>query len=270
MRLPVRAAEDCRILPSHGEGSDMAYDGRLITDRSDAADQTPVLDRLATLGYRAPGARFSSLVKLYQSQHVDAGGNRLREDGIVGRATWDSLFGPQVEAIPPAGIAGAALTVAASQIGVREVPPGSNAGPAVEGYLASVGLDAGAFWCMAFVFWCFQRAAAERGVANPFPRTGGCLDAWRRVARQAPAAIVTREQALAEPSRVRPGAVFILDHGGGLGHTGFVSSVIGVALETIEGNSNDDGSRNGVGVFRLNRRSVTADTLKGFIDFTGA
>ncbi len=53
---------------------------------------------------------------------------------------------------------------------------------------------------------------------------------------------------------------------GGHGHTGLVSKVIGNNLETIEGNTNDDGSREGVGVFRRTGRSI-ANINRGFIGF---
>jgi len=38
---------------------------------------------------------------------------------------------------------------------------------------------------------------------------------------------------------------------------------------TIEGNTNTDGSRTGVGVFRLERRKLSDAKLKGFVDYTG-
>ncbi|OYY90695.1 MAG: hypothetical protein B7Y45_06935 [Sphingomonas sp. 28-66-16] len=149
-----------------------------------------------------------------------------------------------------------------------EVPLGSNRGPMVDKYLASVGLSPGLFWCMAFVHFCFKQAADTRGIANPFPKTGGVLAAWNKVKSASPARIVTAAQALADPARVKPGFVFILDHGGGLGHTGFVKEIQGGALRTVEGNSNPDGSRNGIGVFEINRRKLTEPHLKGFLDFT--
>ena len=60
------------------------------------------------------------------------------------------------------------LTVqyAISQLGVVEVPLGSNKGKDVEKYLKSVGLGGGFPWCMAFVYWCVNEAAKEQGKKN--------------------------------------------------------------------------------------------------------
>ena len=45
------------------------------------------------------------------------------------------------------------------------------------------------------------------------------------------------------PRAFRLGMIFTMDFGGGAGHTGLVESVDGGRLVTIEGNTNDDGSR---------------------------
>jgi hypothetical protein len=73
---------------------------------------------------------------------------------------------------------------------------------------------------------------------------------------------------LANPALVKPGMVFILDHGSGLGHTGFVRQSVAGALITVEGNTNNDGTSNGIGVFELKRRKIIDASLKGFLDFT--
>lgn len=218
-------------------------------------------------------AVFKALVKLYQSQNADALGRSLEIDGEVGSLTWGSIFGAGSVNIVPSGAAGTALGIAVSQIGVMEVPLGSNRGPMVDEYQIATGLtlptghQPGFFWCMAFVFWCFKQAAGP-GTTPAFPRTAGCLDAWNKVKANSPQRIITRARAMADPSLVRPGLVFILDHGGGLGHTGFVRQSVGGALKTVEGNTNPTGSSNGLGVFELNRRKVMDPTLKGFLDFT--
>ena len=73
--------------------------------------------------------------------------------------------------------------------------------------------------------------------------------------------------ALARPSLVAPGQIFVLSTGGGLGHVGLVESVDGGVLTTIEGNTNDGGSREGIGVFRRtgpNGRKI-ASINRGFL-----
>ena len=58
--------------------------------------------------------------------------------------------------------------------------------------------------------------------------------------------------------------IFFIDTGGGFGHVGMVESNNNGALETIEGNTNDSGSREGIGVFRRTRRRVNEINL-GFV-----
>lgn len=255
----------------------MDFPGRIIKiGESDAAIVTAIATALAARGYPPPpqpatpvkfGAQFKALVKLFQSQNVDRAGRPLEVDGEVGSMTWGALFGGKLPEITSGSLAVAALGMAVSQLGVLEDPPGSNRGPMVDKYLQSTSTPPGNFWCMAFVFWCFREAAAAAGKDNPFPRTAGCLDAWRRVRISQPARLISRAAAIADPDLVRPGQVFILDHGGGLGHTGFVRQSFGGPFRTVEGNSNPAGSSNGLGVFELNRRKIADRNLRGFIDF---
>lgn len=264
-------------------GAAMNYPGHILTigDTNQAA-VAAVISALRTRGYGLPAgtngfdAHVAMMVKVFQSQHADVAGRPLVADGTVGPMTWGALFNaspaPAAPVVPPppTGLAVAALGIAVTQIGVMEQPINSNSGPMVSEYLRSVGCPDGSSWCMAFVNWCFQHAAAGQGKPDDFPKTGGCIDAWNKVHAATPHRVVTRAQAIADPTLVRPGFVFILDHGGGHGHTGFVRQVIGGALRTIEGNSNNNGSADGVGVFELNRRSVMEADLKGFLDFAAA
>ncbi len=62
----------------------------------------------------------------------------------------------------------------------------------------------------------------------------------------------------------KQGDIFIMDYGHGIGHTGFVDSVDqdGIHIHTIEGNTNDEGSREG---FEVCRRTRKISACKGFI-----
>ncbi len=142
--------------------------------------------------------------------------------------------------------ASAALKIATSQIGVTEIPKGSNRGPEVEIYLKSVGLGGGYSWCMAFVYYC----VAQTKLSNPLKKTGGVLAQWN---------------AKPELRKItpEPGDIFIMDYGKGLGHTGFVEKVMpGGMIQTIEGNTNADGSREG---FAVCRRTRKISACKGFL-----
>ncbi len=216
-------------------------------------------------------ATMQSAVKMFQSRSVDPQGAPLKADGVIGAITWGALFGeekvPSVSTTDDAFLA-AVLKVATAEeaLPVREVPPNSNKGPKVEAYLKSVGLPGGNSWCAAFVYWCANQAAADLGRANPLFKTGGCLAHWNGAPSKG-AQRLPSTKAQSDPSLLSPGMIFIMDHGGGFGHTGLVETVAGGMFTTLEGNSNSNGSREGVGVFRLTRKINSVN--KGFIDYRG-
>ena len=240
--------------------------------------------RLKALGY-GPFPRAGvfdeateAAIRLFQAQHVDQTGIPLKVDGQIGPFTWSALF-PE----PPApaatnrssALALQALAIASSQIGVREQPEGSNSGPEVDRYLTSVGVAprvgpaANRAWCAAFVYWCFQNAARSLTVPNPLIKTGGVLKHWEGARTEGPAKLHRKARAIEDAAFIRPGFIFIYDFGRGLGHTGMVERVDGGRLVTIEGNIADGASpgREGVGVFRTDRRKVTDKMLVGFLEY---
>ena len=261
------------------------FPGRIVKEgEADNALVGKIQGALKERGYgpfRTPGfdAAMTSIVKLFQSQHVDADGHALIVDGEIGRLTWGALFGlpPVVPASAPSVLMLQALGIAGSQVGQMEVPPGSNRGPMVDAYLRSADIDPtrgsvdARAWCMAFVYLAFKTAADSLGVVNPLPRTAGCLDHWNLAAGRPGVKRIPAQAAAADPTLLRPGVIAILDFGSGHGHTGVVERVMpGGRLMTVEGNTNNSGSRSGVGVFRLDRRKLTDATLKGFVDYTDA
>jgi len=213
-------------------------------------------------------------VMLLQSRFADTTGAPLKVDGEIGSLTWGAMFGASTvpaSSVAPSALTSAAITFAVSQIGVMEDPLGSNRGPEVDRYLRAVGLDpeGGSFaWCVAFTHFCYQAAAQQLGVANPHIRTAGVLAHWNAAGTKAGVLRVTKSSATADPGRVRPGALFIIDLGAGLGHSGMVIETGDGRLVTVEGNTNDNGSRNGIGVFRRTARKI-ADINRGFIDYGG-
>jgi hypothetical protein len=65
---------------------------------------------------------------------------------------------------------------------------------------------------------------------------------------------------------IKPGMVFFIDTGGGKGHAGIVVSINGSNIETIEGNTDGSGSREGDGVYRRTRK-IEMGSLMGYIQF---
>lgn len=217
------------------------------------------------------GPQMKQAVQMFQARHMDAEGRPLKTDGEVGAITWAALFGN--DSVPSAGQSADTLLARVLQIAgaeearqVREVPPNSNRGPDVEAYLRRAGVGPGLAWCCAFVYWCFDEAALALARANPMFKTAGCLAHWNGAPSMG-ARRLTRNQAVADPARVQPGMVFIMDFGGGAGHTGLVESVAGGHIATLEGNTDASKTREGGGVYRLTRK--LADVNKGFIDYSG-
>ncbi len=153
---------------------------------------------------------------------------------------------------------------------VRETG-GDNRGPAVE-FLQKLGeIRPGQPWCAALVNACGEIACAKLGLWSPLEGVHldgdpndleGYVQAYYEHSR--------REGWLVERPRI--GDLFMVYHGhlDRHAHIGAVASVYDKGIGTIEGNSNDDGSRNGIGTFQLMRswsqRIVFADPWAQFED----
>ena len=146
-----------------------------------------------------------------------------------------------------------ALKIALANEGVTEIPKGSNSGPEVNIYLKSIGLGKGYPWCMAFVYWCVNTACKDLNIENPLIKTGGVLRQWNET--------TLRKQPKTSRA-IKAGDIFIMEFSKGMGHTGFVEKVAGGMIYTIEGNTNDDGSREG---YEVARRQRPLSSCKGFI-----
>jgi hypothetical protein len=217
------------------------------------------------------GQQTLTATMLFQARFADVDTLPLRIDGEVGPLTWAALFGaPSVPTEDRAAspLLTAAISIAASQIGTMEDPRGTNRGPQVDMYVRAVGLDpAGHFpWCAAFVYFCFDQAAITLGRQNPLIKTAGVIDHWNRAGIK-PVPRISMSKAYYHPTLVKPGQIFVMATGQGLGHTGIVERVVGGKLVTIEGNTNNGGLRNGIGVYRRSMRTM-ADISKGFIDYS--
>jgi hypothetical protein len=139
-----------------------------------------------------------------------------------------------------------ALQVAMTQIGVRE-SGGRNRGPKVNEYLRYSSLEPGNEWCNAFVIWCFSRTSNPNAFKPA--ATSAALEEW-----------FVKRGSLHKPSDgyvPKPGDVFIarFPRDGKLTavHSGFVYSSDGRTFSTVEGNTNNSGSREGNGVYAKTR-----------------
>lgn len=130
-----------------------------------------------------------------------------------------------------------ALHVAASLVGQRE--EGRNAGPFVTKILGAVGLGPGFPWCAAFVSYALRKAGYGGG-----PSHGrAAVRNWAAWARK-------EGRIIAKPER---GCLFYWLNSNLTGHIGFVAQVHEFKVTTIEGNTDDGGSREGDGTYRRER-----------------
>lgn len=143
------------------------------------------------------------------------------------------------------------IQVASAEVGVEESPRGTNRGPRVDEYQAATWLkkkDWGA-WCASFVCWVFLKAmelGEYDGARYTFkrPRTAGAFDLERWSLEQDDS---TRTRRL--PGRdIQRGDLLIFD----FSHCGFALSAPDAKgnVQTIEGNTNPAGGREGYAVLK--------------------
>ncbi|VFU10517.1 peptidoglycan-binding protein [Methylocella tundrae] len=217
-------------------------------------------------------------VMLFQARSADLSDEPLEIDGIVGPKTWGALFGPKSlaprssgsvsQTKAPGALGQAAVEIAAGEVGTMEDPPGSNRGMRVEEYQSSIGsFCIGQPWCMCFIYWSFKEAAKSLGADSPVPHTGSVQDAWAESSRLgSPVEVLAADAAAEDPSRVHPGMVFFIRTSDRTGHAGLVLANFNGMLETIEGNTNHGGYRDGIGVFRRHKRRLDQINL-GFVSY---
>lgn len=78
---------------------------------------------------------------------------------------------------------------------------------------------------------------------------------------------ISASDAKNNPALLKPGMVFIMDFGGGKGHTGFIVAVRGGLVDTVEGNTDASKTREGGGVYKLTRK--LSEINKGYLDYSG-
>ena len=186
--------------------------------------------------------------------------NGLTVDGVAGPITMSKLdpdwavLNNRQKSTPISPYTARVIAIAEGYEGVRETS--ENRGPHINQWLAELGINFAAPWCMAFVQGCFRQAALEMGIDDPLkPDTAGVLDLWNRVPKGWRVG----------PLNGRAGDIMILDFGGGKGHTGIVTGYKNGMYITVEGNTNDAGSRDGDCVAEKYRKKYNSPRLKGFV-----
>lgn len=129
----------------------------------------------------------------------------------------------------------ALLKTARYYLGTHE-SGGRNRGPQVDAWNAKQGAPMGSPWCVTSQLGILDETAGALALLHPYPRTGSVHGLWLWICKHYPHAV------LSEPA---PGCWVFHDAGKGQGHMGLVEAVNGV-VNTLEGNTNVDGSREGM------------------------
>lgn len=150
----------------------------------------------------------------------------------------------------------AALSYAYDELGVKETS--TNWGPKVKEYLAAAGVTVPAAWCAAFVYWCVEQASKLKGVENPLKDIPlkAYVQSYYNYAKEHGKLIPFKE--------VGPGDLFLIYYPSlkRYGHIGFVYGAYhnDNYYETVEGNTNSQGGREGNEV-ALRKRKVDDNTV---------
>jgi hypothetical protein len=129
----------------------------------------------------------------------------------------------------------------------------SNSGPWVRAYMDG---NEGSiwYWCMGFAQTIIDQAASAQGkdFKKLFPLTYSC-DTVGSIGLEK--GLLTRYQKIrTTPSLIKPGDIFLLQKSNlDWIHTGIITAVRNDVIETIEGNTNLAGSRNGIAVMKRTR-----------------
>jgi len=193
------------------------------------------------------GAATEEAVRRFQQR----GG--LRADGVVGKKTYAALVAPMTAALAPLAPgrrSPAALVVSYAQQHLRARPRevgGENAGPWVRLYMnGNEGPDWP--WCAGFACFVLKQACDTAGIALPIRPSVSC-DALASSARERGRFV--KEAARAAIADLGPGSLFLNRRtSSDWVHTGIVLGFREEVFETIEGNTNDAGSREGYEVCR--------------------
>ncbi|MFN3232352.1 MAG: peptidoglycan-binding domain-containing protein [Alphaproteobacteria bacterium] len=174
----------------------------------------------------------------------------INTTGSANKKTFDKLTLPLRRALTPIDNAGddlGAVAVAYAQQHLAEHPVeagGDNMGPWVRLYMK--GNDGPSwYWCAGFVFMILRQASDTLGVKMPLVPTFSC-DVIALRGKEEQCFVPERKVGSGDAGEVKPGDIFLSRRTPwDWTHTGLVTSIGAETMETIEGNTNDEGSRNG-------------------------
>ncbi len=185
-------------------------------------------------------------VRQFQSDH------NLPGSGKVTKNVFHELTTPLLRAMRPLNVAGRGideLTIACAEQHLAENPVeigGDNLGPWVRVYMkGNDGPDM--LWCAGFSCFILEQATRQAGLRNPVRTTFSC-DSLAKNAQIAGRFLSERavKSDAAARDTLTPGSLFLCRKTpDDWTHVGIVTRVTTELFETIEGNTNDEGNRNG-------------------------
>ena len=185
--------------------------------------------------------------------------------GVVDKRTYAELVAPLIRAkraIKPGKRSLGQLAVAYARQHLRERPReigGQNRGPWVRLYMK--GREGPAqLWCAGFVSYVLRQASKSAGLPVPIRPSASC-DVLASRARNK--GLLIDGSRVESGSEIGPGFIFLNRRtANDWNHTGFVTSGGDEVLRTIEGNTNDDGSREGYEVCARFRNCENKDFIR--------
>jgi len=189
---------------------------------------------------------------------------KLEVDGIVEGKTFDRLVLPMTKAleeISPVKKGLGQMVVAYAKKHLEQHPRevgGQNKGPWVRLYMqGNEGSDWS--WCAGFVSFILKQACKSLNVAHPIQTSFSC-DSLAFSAKER--GLFLKESEAKEKKAIVPGWLFLERRTPtDWVHTGIVLSAENNIFHTIEGNTNDDGDREGYEVCRRIRNYASKDFI---------
>lgn len=185
---------------------------------------------------------------------------KLPATGVVDQQTFEALVDPLVRAVAPitpaSGATLSGLIVEYASAHVAQWPReagGPNCGPWVRAYLGWEGKDAK--WCAGFTCMALEQAAVTLGKSQPITSSSGC-DALALGAKNAK--LFKKEADVASgkvpKSSLKPGSFFLVRKtASDWVHVGIVEKADKDTFDTLEGNTDSNGSSNGTEATRRTR-----------------
>ncbi len=168
----------------------------------------------------------------------------LKPSGKLDQKTWEALILPmRIATTPPSGLDFRSNIISASvqhlSQGSRELPP--NLGPWVRLYMkGKEGVDYP--WCAGFTSYILHQANLYNDTIPDY--TFSAPDMF----------LDSKAKGLLVTTNPKPGDLFFVkDASSRIKHVGIVRSLFSGGFRTIEGNSNIEGSSNGLAVVSINR-----------------